>query len=86
MIQVKVYGVEPNDHNSMALALHLGKVVFVGDIGNFADGVAVRQVGNETFRICNELLDGVILVKKESIASALKVWMDSFCVTSNNHS
>ncbi|XP_023543122.1 threonine dehydratase biosynthetic, chloroplastic-like [Cucurbita pepo subsp. pepo] len=69
---VKVYGVEPNDHNSMALALHLGKVVFVGDIGNFADGVAVRQVGNETFRICNELLDGVILVKKESIASALK--------------
>ncbi|KAG6604379.1 Threonine dehydratase biosynthetic, chloroplastic, partial [Cucurbita argyrosperma subsp. sororia] len=69
---VKVFGVEPNDQNSMAQALYRGKVVYVHDIGNFADGVAVKQVGNETFRICNELLDGVILVKKESIASALK--------------
>jgi len=76
MIQVKVFGVEPNDQNSMAQALYRGEIVNVTDIGHFADGVAVQQVGEETFRICYELLDDVILVKKESISAAIKVWMD----------
>lgn len=65
---------EPNDENSMAQALYRDEIVNVTDIGHFADGVAVQQVGNENFRICRELLDDVILVTKEEISAAIKVW------------
>ncbi|KAL0543719.1 hypothetical protein IC582_018823 [Cucumis melo] len=70
--EVKVFGVEPNDENSMAQALYRDEIVNVTDIGHFADGVAVQQVGDETFRICRELLDDVILVTKEEISAAIK--------------
>lgn len=55
---------EPNDGNSMAQALYRDEIVNVVDIGHFANGVAVQQVGCETFRICRELVDDVILVDK----------------------
>jgi threonine dehydratase len=41
-------------------------------VGLFADGVAVKQVGEETFRLCRELLDGVILVDTDQICAAIK--------------
>lgn len=78
MSQVKIYGVEPNDENSMAQALYRDEVVNVTDIGHFADGVAVQQAGVETFRICKELVDDVILVDKELISEAIKVWGNYF--------
>lgn len=69
---VKIFGVEPNDENSMAQALKRGYIVNVTDIGHFADGVAVQQVGNETFRICNEVVDDIILVDKYAISKAVQ--------------
>ncbi|GAB2262589.1 hypothetical protein Droror1_Dr00003586 [Drosera rotundifolia] len=58
--KVKVIGVEPLDANSMAMSLHNGQRVMVDKIGGFADGVAVKVVGEENFRLCKELIDGVI--------------------------
>src|SRR6185369_2131362 len=53
---VRVIGVEPDDADSMARSIREGKRVVLDQVGLFADGVAVRQVGEETFRICREVL------------------------------
>lgn len=70
--QTKVIGVEPEDSASMTAALEAGKPVTLGDVGIFADGVAVRRVGDETFRICSELLDDIILVDNDEICAAVQ--------------
>lgn len=64
---------EPNDANSMASALHNDQVVKLETVGTFADGVAVKQVGDENFRISRELIDGIVLVDKDAIAACIKV-------------
>jgi threonine dehydratase len=56
----------------MARSLKAGRRVVLDRVGLFADGVAVKQVGEETFRICRELLDGVILVDTDQICAAIK--------------
>ncbi len=71
--QVKIIGVEPTDANAMALSLHHGRRVSLQQVGGFADGVAVKVVGEETFQLCRELLDGVVLVNRDAICAAIKV-------------
>ncbi|XP_027366056.1 threonine dehydratase biosynthetic, chloroplastic [Abrus precatorius] len=70
--QVKIIGVEPTDANAMALSLHHGQRVILDQVGRFADGVAVKEVGEETFRLCKELIDGVVLVGRDSICASIK--------------
>jgi threonine dehydratase len=69
---VKVIGVEPVDADAMARSLKAGRRVALEHVGLFADGVAVRKVGALTFRLCRELLDGVILVDTDQICAAIK--------------
>lgn len=69
---VKVIGVEPEEAASMAAALASGERTILDQVGLFADGVAVRQVGEETFRLCRELLDEVITVSTDEICAAVK--------------
>jgi len=69
---IKVVGVEPVDADAMARSLKAGRRVVLDHVGLFADGVAVKQVGKETFRLCRELLDGVILVDTDQICAAIK--------------
>ena len=69
---VKVIGVEPEDAASMAAAIAAGERVVLDQVGLFADGVAVRQAGEETFRLCRELLDEVITVDTDEICAAVK--------------
>jgi len=69
---VKVIGVEPVDADAMARSLKAGRRVVLDHVGLFADGVAVRQVGELTFRLCRELLDGMILVDTDQICAAIK--------------
>ncbi|MCR6633069.1 MAG: threonine ammonia-lyase, biosynthetic [Magnetospirillum sp.] len=69
---IKVIGVEPEDAASMQAAIAAGKPVDLGPVGIFADGVAVRQVGAETFRLCNALLDGIVTVTTDQICAAIK--------------
>ncbi|GLJ16529.1 hypothetical protein SUGI_0282460 [Cryptomeria japonica] len=70
--EVRIIGVEPADANAMALSLHHGKRVILEHVGGFADGVAVKVVGEETFRLCRELLDGVVLVGRDAICASIK--------------
>ncbi|CAN0879898.1 Threonine dehydratase biosynthetic, chloroplastic [Linum grandiflorum] len=69
---VKIIGVEPADANAMALSLHHNERVMLDQVGGFADGVAVKVVGEETFRLCKELIDGVVLVSRDAICASIK--------------
>ncbi|XP_052175768.1 threonine dehydratase 1 biosynthetic, chloroplastic-like isoform X2 [Diospyros lotus] len=70
--KVKIIGVEPADANAMALSLHHGQRIMLDKVGGFADGVAVKVVGEETFRLCRELIDGVVLVSRDAICASIK--------------
>ncbi|KAL8245215.1 hypothetical protein R6Q59_011473 [Mikania micrantha] len=70
--EVRIIGVEPADANAMALSLHHGQRVMLDQVGGFADGVAVKEVGSETFRLCRELIDGVVLVSRDAICASIK--------------
>src|SRR5688500_18350936 len=70
--EIKVIGVEPIDADAMSRSLKAGRRVKLAQVGLFADGVAVKQVGRETFRLCRELVDEVILVDTDAICAAIK--------------
>ncbi|KAH7424322.1 hypothetical protein KP509_11G002500 [Ceratopteris richardii] len=70
--EVLVIGVEPADANALALSLHHGERIMLDHVGGFADGVAVKCVGEETFSICKDLVDGVVLVSRDAICAAIK--------------
>ena len=70
--EIKVIGVEPADADAMYRSLKAGKRIRLSQVGLFADGVAVKQVGRETFEICRELVDDVILVDTAAIRAAIK--------------
>jgi threonine dehydratase len=69
---IKVIGVEPADAASMVAAIAKGELTALDQVGLFADGVAVRRVGVETFRLCRELLDEVITVDIDAMCAAIK--------------
>ena len=68
----KVIGVEPADAASMTMAIARRERITLDRVGLFADGVAVRQAGAETFRICKDLLDAMITVDTDEICAAIK--------------
>jgi len=70
--EIRVIGVEPDEAASMKAAIAAGKPVPLDQVGLFADGVAVRQVGDETFRLCRELLDDIVTVSADEICAAIK--------------
>ncbi len=70
--RTKVIGVQPVDSNAMERSLRAGRRVRLAHVNLFADGVAVRQVGRETFRMARELVDGMILVDTDEICAAMK--------------
>lgn len=69
---VKIIGVETYDANALVQSLKLGKRVTLTDVGLFADGAAVKTVGVETFRICQEVVDDIIQVGTDDICAAIK--------------
>ncbi|CAI9118614.1 OLC1v1020206C1 [Oldenlandia corymbosa var. corymbosa] len=69
---IKIIGVEPSDANAMAHSLHRGQRVVLDQVGGFADGVAVKMVGEETFRLCKDLIDGIVLVSRDAICASIK--------------
>jgi threonine dehydratase len=69
---VKVIGVEPEDAPSMVEALKAGAPVDLTSVGRFVDGAAVKRVGDETFRICQALVDEMLLVDGDAVCAAIK--------------
>ena len=74
--EVRVIGVEPEDAPSLQQALAAGRRVVLKQVGIFADGAAVRQIGKETFRIARKVVDEVILVSTDEICAAIKDLFD----------
>jgi threonine dehydratase len=70
--ETKVIGVEPVDAACMQAAIAAGEVVTLNQVGLFCDGVAVRQAGTETFRLCRDLLDDIVTVDNDAICAAIK--------------
>ena len=70
--ETRIIGVEPDDAPCLHDALAAGERVVLDQVGIFADGVAVRQVGEEPFRIARETVDEVILVSTDEICAAIK--------------
>ena len=70
--QTKIIGVEASDADAMARSLAAGKRLRLETVGLFADGAAVKYVGAETFRLCQELVDEVVLVDTDAICAAIK--------------
>ncbi len=70
--EIKIIGVEAVDANAMTQSLAQGKRVMLEQVGLFADGAAVKQVGEETFRLCQEYVDEMILVDNDAICAAIK--------------
>ena len=69
---VKIIGVEAYDANAMVQSLKLKKRVVLDEVGLFADGAAVKSVGEETFRLCLEVVDEVIQVSTDETCAAIK--------------
>lgn len=70
--EIKVIGVEPVDANAMQKSLQAGQRLRLSQVGLFADGVAVREVGEETFRLCQKYVDDIILVDTDATCAAIK--------------
>jgi threonine dehydratase len=70
--EIRVIGVEPVDSAAMSESLKAGRRVKLEHVGLFADGVAVKQVGKETFRICRDLVDEMVQVDTDAICAAIK--------------
>ena len=70
--EVKIIGVEPADADAMDRSVRAGKRVVLDEVGIFADGVAVKQVGELTFEIARELIDEIVLVTTDEMCAAIK--------------
>ena len=70
--QTQVIGVEPEDAACLQLALERGRRAVLPEVGLFADGCAVAQVGKETFRVIRDLVDEVITVSTDEMCAAIK--------------
>ena len=70
--EIKVIGVEAADADAMDRSLKAGKRVRLDNVGLFADGAAVKYVGQETFRLCQQYVDEMVLVDTDAICAAIK--------------
>ena len=70
--EIKIIGVEPTDADAMYRSLKKKERVLLAQVGLFADGVAVKQVGEETFRLCRKHVDEIVLVDTDEICAAIK--------------
>nr|WP_319528746.1 threonine ammonia-lyase, biosynthetic [Pseudomonas laurentiana] len=79
---VKVIGVEPQDSNCLQAAMAAGERVVLPQVGSFADGVAVAQIGAHCFDVCRHFVDEVITVGNDEICAAIKdIYDDTRSIT-----
>mgnify|MGYP001207946794 CR=1 FL=1 len=80
--EVKVIGVEPEESNCLQQAMAAGERVVLDQVGLFADGVAVSQIGEHTFALCRDHVDEVITVSADEICAAIKdIYDDTRSIT-----
>nr|WP_202112426.1 MULTISPECIES: threonine ammonia-lyase, biosynthetic [unclassified Gilliamella] len=76
MPSIKVIAVEPKDSACLKAALDAGHPVDLDRVGLFAEGVAVKRIGDETFRLCQQYIDDIITVSSDEICAAVKDLFD----------
>jgi threonine dehydratase len=69
---IKIIGVQPEDSAAMKESIAAGKLITLDHAGIFADGVAVRRVGDETFRLCQQLVDEIVTVDTDQICAGIR--------------
>ncbi|QOL50389.1 threonine ammonia-lyase, biosynthetic [Massilia litorea] len=69
---IKIIGVQSIDSDAMAKSLKAGERITLPDVGLFSDGTAVRLVGEETFRVAQQVVDEIILVDTDAICAAIQ--------------
>lgn len=74
--EIKVIGVEPEDAACLKAAMDAGRRVTLPQVGLFADGVAVAQIGKETFRLAHRFVDEVVTVSTDELCAAIKDLFD----------
>jgi threonine dehydratase len=70
--EIKVIGVQTVDSNAMVQSIAAGYPITLSDVGLFSDGTAVKQVGKETFRLCQSLVDDYVVVDTDAVCAAIK--------------
>jgi len=79
--EIRIIGVEPEDADAMAKSLRAGEIVTLDRVGRFADGVAVKRVGQTTFDIAKEVIDEIVIVSNDEICAAIKdIFEDRRCI------
>ena len=69
---IRIIGVEPEDAASMYESLKVGRRITLERVGIFADGVAVKRVGEETFALCRQYVDEIVLLDNDEICAAIQ--------------
>ena len=69
---IRIIGVQPVDSDAMTRSLAAGKRIELSHVGLFADGVAVKKVGAETYRLAKLYVDEMVLVDTDAICAAIK--------------
>ncbi len=69
---IRIIGVEPEEAAGMYESLKAGRRVTLERVGLFADGVAVKRVGEETFELCRHHVDEIILLDNDEICAAIQ--------------
>ena len=78
---IKIIGVEAKDAEAMTMSLKISERVILDQVGLFADGAAVKQVGEHTFKLAKQYVDEMIVVDNDEICAAIKdVFEDSRCI------
>ncbi len=70
--EIKVIGVQTVDSDAMRQSLAAGRRIELAEVGLFSDGTAVKKVGEETFRLCRQFVDEILLVDTDAICAAIK--------------
>lgn len=70
--KIRIIGVEPEDADAMYQSLQARRRITLDRVGSFADGVAVRRVGEEPFRLCQQFVDEVLVVSNDEICAAIQ--------------
>ena len=70
--EIRIIGVQTTDSDAMKRSLAAGRRIELAEVGLFSDGTAVRKVGEETFRLCRQYVDDIILVDTDQLCAAIK--------------
>lgn len=78
---IRIVGVEPKDSNAMLQSVKASKIVNLSNVGIFADGVAVKRVGDHTFHEVQKHVDDIITVETDEICSAIQdIYEETRCI------